>query len=180
MIRRQLRNYTALILRVKFYIQPQQLDVNTRKYLYRQLLQDLRSGTLKPSSKEQAIQLVTLIAQVHYGPSSGRNTNADSIFETYGQMLTPDEDVLQSIMGFCKKMSELSKGQAQMKFLQLASTLPLYGFERHVTGNTSGIIALLIGSSGLKIEYDMHERNLRFVDSKLKICRIKPIVQQRT
>ncbi|KAH3773989.1 E3 ubiquitin-protein ligase MYLIP-A-like [Dreissena polymorpha] len=167
----EFKNYTALTLRVKFYIQPQQLDVNTRKYLYRQLLQDLRDGTLKPSSQEQAIQLVTLIAQAHHGPGSERNTIADSIFETYCKMLTPEtevsEDVLQRIMGFCKKMSGLSKRQAQMKLLELASTLPLYGFERHVTGNTLGIIALLIGSSGLKIEYDRHERNLSIPFSEM-------------
>ncbi|KAH3774003.1 hypothetical protein DPMN_175374 [Dreissena polymorpha] len=45
----------------------------------------------------------------------------------------------------------------------MASTLLLYGFEPHETGNNSGIVRLWVGPSGMKIENECRERNQNFV-----------------
>ncbi|KAH3773988.1 hypothetical protein DPMN_175359 [Dreissena polymorpha] len=51
----------------------------------------------------------------------------------------------------------------------MASTLPLYGFEPHETGNNSGIVRLWVGPSGLKIENECRECNQNFVQRQEQI-----------
>ncbi|WAR13370.1 MYLIB-like protein [Mya arenaria] len=142
-----------LQFRVKFYIQPHNLQQpGTKQLFYDQVKLDFEHQKLVPESEDQAKQLVALISQADHGMFERRTHQLNMykcVLGLVARDFDPAHDFIHSILDTHIQLGDLSKESAQYQVLQLAAGLQNYGMEFHESSSDSDVTQVGIGPVGV-------------------------------